>query len=186
MGAFLALAVPFLKTWWKVILPVVLLLLAISYVGVLHLEINHYKDKVIALEKEKAIVQEKNNLLEHNATEISKKYARQLENRLLEEQKKSKLVQERIKKDEESKRIPLSSNVVSLFNASKPDAQPASTTERKDVGEASPNRETSLNALLEVSARNDAAHQTCIETVAEWQAFWKDYSEGVKAIGGSQ
>jgi len=69
-------ALPFLKTWWKVILPVVLLLMALGYVKLLHMEINHLKTVVIELKQEAAIVREKNDLLEHAATEQSKRPSR--------------------------------------------------------------------------------------------------------------
>lgn len=184
MVPILAAAWPVVKTYWKPIVIGLVVVAALGYVKALHMEIDHYKSKVVQLEKEKALVQEKNNLLEHNATELSKKYARQLENKLLEEQKKAKLVQERIKKDEESKRINLSANVVELFNAGKPDDQPAPTTERKDDAKTSTDSKT-LNDLLSITATNDANHKECIETVLEWQNFWTDYSSGVKAIGGS-
>lgn len=184
-------ALPFLKTWWKVILPVVLLLLALGYVKVLHMEINHYKNLVIELKQEAAIVREKNNLLEHAATEQSKKYARQLENRLLEEQKKAKLVKERIKRDKESAAIHLSPNIISLFNAGKPDSEATPGTVSSDDGGASPAEKTltsderTLNQLLLISAENDANHLACIQQVKEWQHFWLDFKRSVEAVGGS-
>lgn len=181
----LLLALGFFKSYWKIIVPVVLLLMALGYVKILHMEINHYKSKVVALEQEKAIVAEKNALLETAALDLTKKYSRQLENNLLEQQKKAQQVQERIKKDEETKRIALSSNVVELFNASKPDTQTAPATKPEDVRKTSTTGTTTLNDLLSVSARNDANHVVCIETVAEWQNFWKDFEAGVKAVGGN-
>jgi hypothetical protein len=181
---FLAIALPFLKTWWKVIVPIVLLLLALGYVKVLHMEIDHYKTQVIELKLAEAATREKNTLLEHAATELSKKYARQLENQLLEKQKQAKLTQERIKRDEESKRIALSSSIVSLFNDSKPDGGPVAETVRSDVGGTSAAEKT-LNQLLQVSAENDTNHTNCIATVKEWQNFWADYQRSVNAIGGS-
>lgn len=182
---FLGLVFPFLKTWWKVIVPVVLVLMALAYVKILHMEINHYKSKVVALEQEKAIIVEKNALLETAALDQTKRYSRQLENRLLDQQRDAKIVQERIKKDEETKRIAISSNVVELFNASKPDTQTVTTTKPKDDGKASTTGAITLNDLLSTSARNDANHVVCIETVIEWQNFWKDFETGVKAVGGS-
>lgn len=188
---FLALAVPFLKTWWKVIVPIVLLLLALGYVKVLHLQIDHYKTQVIELKAEAAAVREKNTLLEHAATELSKKYARQLENNLLEQQKAAKLTQERIKRNEESKRIALSSDLVSLFNDSKPNSPPVTGAVSSDVSGTSTAQATltsdqrTLNQLLQVSAENDANHLNCIATVKEWQNFWADFKRSVNAIGGS-
>ncbi len=181
---FLALAWPFVKTWWKVIVPVVLLLLALGYVKILHMEIDHYKSQVIELKKEAAIVAEKNKLLEQAATDISKKFARQLENRLLEDQKRGKLAQERIKNDKETASIKLSPNIVSLFNAGKPDNETTPTAISKDDGEASSDSKT-LKDLLVVTAVNDINHEICIKTVDEWQNYWKEYSSSVSAIGGS-
>lgn len=171
----------FCKTWWKVILPVVLLLMALAYVEVLHLEISHYKTQVIALETEKEAVHAKNVLLEQSATDLSKKYARQLENKLLDQQKQVKLVQERIKNDKESRGIPISSNVVELFNASKPDSESVAPTKQGNDGTTGTNQKT-LNDLLLVTAGNDAAHEVCIRTVEEWQHFWIDYKTSVEAI----
>lgn len=180
----LSLVLPFLKTWWKVILPVVLLLAALGYVKVLHMQIDHYKSQVIELKAEAQIVREKNTLLEHAATEQSKKYARQLENQLLEKQKQAKLTQERIKRNEESKRVTLSSDIVSLFNDSKPDSPAVARTEPSDVS-GTTSAQTTLNQLLLVSAENDANHLNCIATVKEWQNFWADFKRSVQAVGGS-
>jgi len=180
----LPLVLPFLKTWWKVILPVVLLIAALGYVKVLHMQIDHYKSQVIELKAEAQAVREKNTLLEHAATEQSKKYARQLENQLLEKQKQAKLTQERIKKNEESKRITLSSDIVSLFNDSKPDGEAAPRAEQSNVRITS-TAEATLNQLLLISAENDANHLNCIATVKEWQNFWADFKRSVQAVGGS-
>ena len=184
---FLALAVPFLKTWWKVILPVVLLLMALSYVKILHMEIDHYKEQAVELRLAIKQSEDRKKLLEDNATALNKKYETQLYAKQLEEDKKAKAIRERIKNDKESKLIVLPTTSVQLFNASKPDvSEPTTTTKQDHDGETGtdPTVVITLNKLLEVSAVNDANHQKCINQVLEWQNFWTDYKDSVQSVGG--
>ena len=174
---FLALVVPFLKTWWKVIVPVVLLLLALGYVKVLHLQIDHYKEQVVELRLQKEQANAKAKKLEDNATVISRKYELSLAatTNKIEADAFTKI--ERIKSNEAAKRIALTRELVELFNSTKPPSQPQTVTPTKPSNDetATPNRTTTLTELLVVSAKNDTNHQVCIETVSEWQQFWKDY-----------
>jgi len=183
---FLALAWPFLKTWWKVIVPVVLVLLALGYVKILHLQIDHYKAEAAEMRIVIAQANEKNQQLEEAAEALTKKYERQLQNKQLEEDRKLKTTVERIKKDEESKRIALTRTLIELFNDSKPNNDPVTTTKPVDVGGTGPPKEAvTLNELLLISAENDSNHIKCINQVHEWQNFWKDYESQVKVVGGS-
>jgi hypothetical protein len=173
----LALAVPFLKTWWKVILPVVLLMLALGYVKTLHWQIEHYEAQAVELRLEIAKANEKEKQLEANAKALTEKYKDSLQVKAVEIELNAQDKVKEIVKNEESKRIALSRDVVRLFNSGKPDTKPETVAPAKqtDAPEASPNRTVTLNELLVVSARNDANHQLCIETVGEWQRFWNDY-----------
>lgn len=180
---FLALVVPFVKTWWKVILPVVLLMLALGYVKVLHMEINHYKGQVVALKSSIAEAERTEKELRDAADVQTAKYKDSLRVKTVEIELKAQDIVKEIKKDEASKRITLERDVVRLFNSSKPQAGPEAVapTKPKDDGKAATNL-TSLNDLLVVSSKNDANHQVCIETVDEWQRFWKEYVENYKAV----
>lgn len=187
MPAFLLALGPFLKTWWKVILPVVLLLMALGYVKVLHMEIDHYKAQNVELRLAIKQSEDRKKLLEDNATALNKKYETQLYAKQLEETKKQKLVKERIKRDKESKLIVLPATSVELFNASKPDVSESTPrAEQGDDGKASADPAVvTLNKLLEVSAINDEHHQQCINQVLEWQNFWTDYKASVQSVGGT-
>lgn len=180
---FLALVVPFLKTWWKVILPVVLLMLALGYVKALHWQIDHYKEEVVALRSAIAEAERTEKELQDAAEVQTAKYKDSLRVRAVEIELKAQDIIKEIKKDEASKRIALSRDVVRLFNDSKPKAGPEAVANPKpeDDGKAATNL-TSLNDLLVVSSKNDANHQVCIDTVDEWQRFWTEYVANYKAV----
>lgn len=199
----LALVIPFLKTWWKVILPIVLLLAALGYVKILHMEIDHYKEKVVTLELaiDKANKQQKQ--LEDNAVVLTNRYKESLSNQFKLQEAQGQVIHERIKKNEESKRIVISDDIISLFNDSKPriklkipadtikgdDARTTSITNnsKPPTGEEASTLayEHTLNELLDISAYNDANHVKCIATVKEWQSFWTDYESTYKAVANA-
>lgn len=176
-------AVPFLKAWWKVIVPIVLLLLALGYVKILHLKIDHYREQVVELRLANKEAEQQVKKLEDNATVLTKKYERSLENKQLEIDRVVKQrALERIKHDEETKRIRLSANVVGLFNSGKPPSDgedPAPAVRSND--ENPPAGGKTLNDLLTVVVINDANHEACRQQVIEWQNFWTDYENSFKA-----
>jgi len=200
-----ALVLPFLKTWWKVILPIVLLLMALGYVKVLHMEIDHYKAKTVSMQLAIDAAAVKEEALEVAAAQITTKYHESLANQFKMQDAAGAAIHERIVKNEEANRHRISADIVSLFNDSKPrlklkdpaaavkgnDARPATIEEdpRQVSGgaellvEAPPQAyEHTLAELLDVSAYNDNNHVKCIDTVREWQHFWTDYTENYKAV----
>ncbi len=160
----------------------------------------YYKNKVDGLENditrltlsiESANIKEK--ALEHSAVELTKKYKESLHNQQELQNEMGRQATKRIKEDEETKRITLSANVVSLFNSSKPATKgetitptirlnaggaAATTTPAPPIEEAT----ITLNDLLLISASNDKEHLKCIDQVHEWQHFWTDVEQSVKAL----
>jgi hypothetical protein len=204
----LALVLPFLKTWWKVLLPVVLLVAALVYVKVLHMEIDHYKAKTVTMQLAIDAAAVKEKALEVAAQQLTIKYKESLANQFALQDAQGQVIHERIKKNVEANRNHISPAIVELFNASKPALKlkdPAATikgndagtgTHQKDSGQAgrpellvdeSPPQayEHTLAELLDVSAYNDSNHAKCIATVHEWQHFWIDYTESYKAVNAS-
>ncbi len=163
----------------------------------------YYKNKVDRLENDVVAltlnIKEANikeRALEKSAEELTKKYKESLHNQFVLQAEQGRQAVERIKKDEETKRIILSANAISLFNASKPSTTGEATTPAikgndgasgvpKPSGAAGVDSTTptaSLQDLLLVSAENDRQHYRCISQVLEWQHFWTEVEQSVKAL----
>lgn len=171
----LELALLFLKKYWLPILLGVAALSLMGYIKVLHLEIDHYKEKAQEYEAVIAANNEKTTELEVAAAAQTQKYKEALHNQFALQQAAGEVAAQRIKNDAESKAIVVSPNVVGLFNGLKPAAQVPTTTITGDAGTASTTEKT-LNDLLAVSNENDNNHLKCIKQVEAWQGFWKDWS----------
>ncbi len=160
----------------------------------------YYKNKVTGLENDvttltlsikAANIKEK--ALEVAAVDLTKKYKESLHNQFELQAEQGRKAAERIKNDKESKRIILSANIISLFNESKPSTKGQATTPtiRLNAGGAAATTTPStpieeatitLNDLLLISASNDKEHLKCIDQVHEWQHFWTDVEQSVKAL----
>lgn len=186
---WLTTILPFLKTYWKVIVVVLAVLSLVGYIKILHWQIDSCKKENLELTLVIQQANAKSQKLEDHAKALTEKY----EDSLKEKQKKvddlSNTLKERIKKNEESRRVKLSSNVVGLFNASKSESRSEPVAEAKpsdDGGASTPAQvTTTLNDLLLVSAENDKNHLKCIDQVHEWQRFWKDFAASVGSVNES-
>jgi hypothetical protein len=153
------------------------------------MRIDHYKSENLELTLVIEQANAKNKRLEDHAQALTAKYEGSLALKQKELDKTSKDLKERIKKDEESRRIKLSANVVGLFNASKSESNSKAAPEAKpsDDGGTSPAPQVTitLNDLLLTSAENDKNHLKCIDQVHEWQKFWKDFETTVGSVNES-
>jgi hypothetical protein len=196
----LPLALQFLKANWIPVVIGVACLALMGYIGVLHLEINHYKSEVVALQLEKKAAAAKTAQLEANAENITKMYHESLANQFKLQDAAGTAVHERIVKNEASKHVILDSDIVGLFNSSKPSLKLKDTTnpikgnagrpssieeDPRYADEAPLAYEHTLNELLDISAYNDSNHLKCIGVVHEWQNFWKDYTESYGAVSNA-
>lgn len=186
----------FLKANWIPIAIGVACLALMGYIKVLHLEIDHYKAKSVQMQLaiDAAAVKEKQ--LEVAAEQITIKYKESLANQFALQDAQGQVIHERIKKNAEANSTHISPDIVSLFNSSKPTLKlkdPA-ITKQGDVARTGPDPndtgppesgpqayEHTLAELLDVSAINDKNHAKCIDTVHEWQGFWRDYTMNYKA-----
>jgi len=187
------IALQFLKANWIPIAIGVACLALLGYIKVLHLEIDHYKAKSVQMQLAIDAAATKEKQLEVAAEQISTKYHESLANQFKLQDAAGAAVHERITKNAEANSTHISSDIVSLFNSSKPTLvikDPAATKQGNDA-RASPNTDDSepatqayehtLAELLDVSASNDKNHAKCIDTVHEWQNFWTDYTMNYKA-----
>ena len=192
MGAVVAIAWTFLKSNWKIVAVGLAIAFLVGYIETLRLERDHYKSKAGELQLE----------IDTAKAEQAKETARlQLDFDAITAAHKGTLLVKgaaimkgfdetlkRIKAHEPSKHIPLTPDVVELFNATTgPDSEPSRAIERnvREAGEdktlvdqvIKENRQLSvtLNDLLVVSDENNAEHQKCIKQVEEWQVFWEKY-----------
>jgi hypothetical protein len=152
-----------------------------GYIGVIKMERDHARKEVISLklqiQKNAAITSQ----LEDSNKELTAKYHEALKNQFALQSAQGEASIERIKKDEASKHITVSPDIVSLFNGLKPPAQATPVAKSGDDGKAAALEKT-LNDLLQVVSVNDANHNKCIAQVEMWQEFWRDYEERYRAI----
>ena len=191
----------FLKANWIPIAIGIACLSLMGYIKVLHMEINHYKEEVVSLQLEKKAAAAKTAQLEQNAANISQMYHDSLKNQFALQDSQGQAVRERIAKNETSKHVILDSDIIGLFNGSKPslklkdpaitvkgnDGRPGTSTEDRGSAEyeAPLAYEHTLNELLDIAAYNDGNHLKCISTVREWQRFWTDYTESYGAVSNA-
>lgn len=175
------------KNWLSVALGVVIAALLV-YVGILKIEVGHYERASQKWEQAyntiKSYYQTRETQLTDAAKQITAEHQDTLKryNALVKE--RNKLLQERIKANEELKRVTLSAELISLWNASKrdPDSQESPDAKQGDDGGTSASKAVTLQDLYAVSAENDANHWSCIKQVHEWQTFWRKYSTAVEAV----
>ncbi len=150
-----------------------------------------YKNEVAGLENEKTVLtlfikaaNLKEQAMEEAASALTKRYHESLANQFAVQAVAGAAVKERIKKNEETKRIALSADIVSLFNDSKPATKSEATPPAvsSNAGGTGTPEAVTLNVLLLTSAENDANHLRCIAQVHEWQHFWKDTEASVQRL----
>lgn len=185
----------FLKSNWKWIAVVLLIISLLGYIETIKLERDHYKNKVVAIQTEldnlvtsSAIKQKK---LQADVTQITDKYKSTLHDANTLVTENAKLNGENIAKDKELASVKLSLNAVRLFNASKQstsEQDSSSTSEQGNDGtttslaKALEEKSQTLADLLQVVNINDANHLKCIKTVDQWQKFWSDYETAVEKV----
>jgi len=196
----IALAIlKFLKANWIPVAIGVACLALMGYIKVLHLEIEHYKAKEVKLQLAVDAANVKEKELEQAATQLTAKYHESLANQFKLQDAAGAAIHERIVKNAEANSTRISPDIIQLFNSSKPPTKlkdPAGAKQGNDARstpieedpryssgyEAPLAYEHTLAELLDVSAYNDGNHEKCIDTVHEWQKFWRDYTMAYKAV----
>ena len=184
------IALAFLKANWKWIAVGIAALSLITYIKVIQLERNHYKNEYqqVQLKLDTLVTTSKANEehLKNDNEALSHKYANTLRDANTLVTANAGLNERNIKLDKELAATKLSLNAVRLFNASK---QPASTeavaadTKPGNDAEAASTKvsSSSLADMMLIVNENDANHLRCIATVEQWQKFWNDYVAIVEA-----
>ncbi len=158
--------------------------LMMGYIGILKLEVGHYKSKLDNAELVISVYKAKEMALEKANYEISKAHAETLKRYKEEIQKNLKSTVEKIKLNEELNRTRVSLAAARLFNESKrdPDSKDSTPTIEGNDGGTIPTGTVSLADIFEQVAQNDAKAWQCIKQVKEWQHFWQEYVGAVNII----
>lgn len=158
--------------------------LMMGYIGILKLEVSHYKGEVAELTQVIEIYEAKEAALQKENKRITDAHAETLKRYKEEIQKSLKTTLEKIALNEELKRTRIALDAVRLFNESKRDPDSKDTTpaiEGNDGGTEGTGT-ISLADIFAQVAKNDAAHWSCVKQVKEWQHFWQEYVGAVNII----
>jgi hypothetical protein len=155
----------------------------VGYIGYLRIDRNHWKHKAEELQLVINQALSREEALQLGNAAITKKYEGLLAVLNLQEDKYTKLLQEKISNDKELNSLRISYRALRLFNESKRDpAAPTTTTlegndAKANSSEASSNNEGSvtLATVFKQVAENDGNHWKCVHQVEQWQTFWKDF-----------
>ncbi|MHB8602205.1 MAG: hypothetical protein ACYC9R_06170 [Nitrosotalea sp.] len=190
----------FLKSNWKAIGILIVIVALGAYIETLKLERNHYETKatraIATLNQYKVESKNREDAYAASAHSITAKYAALDTQKTALEVQNSKLLSERIAKNAELHSVKLSLAAVRLFNESKQttttssstptisghaaDTTTANTSGAQDSGIDSG---LTLTDLFQVSKTNDENHKECIRVVEKWKAFWRDYQASIQAAG---
>lgn len=186
MGAGLILA--FLKTNWKPLIILGMILALGGYIQFLRVDLHHYQKKYnetqLALDTLVKTSKEKQDALAADSAAITAKYRGTLKSANDLIVVNAKLNEENIKNATELRNVKLSLNAIRLFNASKQSTTEENSTPPAVSGNAptpgTAKEAPNLKDLLLVVNDNDKEHLKCIKQVEEWQKLWGDVNATVQ------
>lgn len=175
-----------LKGNWKLVALVIGVLCIVSYIGILQMEVSHYKAKAADVETKFALYKEqaeaKQATLEKGAAEISARHEHTLSVLDAELAKSSLLNQQRIAANEELRRTRISLAAVQLLNEStrKPEEPAPAVQGDAPSPTGTEARTVDLSTVFAVVADNNKNHLACTKRLEEWITFWGEYQAVVK------
>ncbi len=172
------IALGFIKNNWKIFAIGIAILSLLGYIGFLRWDARHWKTKYEDAQLVIVKAQQREALQDAANAAITRKYENLQGTYQVAVKAYYTALDERIKNDKELASLRISSNLVRLFNESKHDPQPNSTSAvTVDAQEAPASTGTTLFTTI---ASNDRNHWECIHQVEDWQNFWRDYEASVK------
>jgi hypothetical protein len=178
--------ITFVLSNWKLIALGVLAAIIVTWIGVLKLEVSHYKAKAEAEHAQfvlyKNQAEAKEAKLEAGAAAISKLHEHALAEADAQRDLKTKAVQEKIAANEELKRTRISFAAVRLLNEStRPTEEPTPAVQANAGSTTGTEAGTvPLSVVGRIVAENNGNHQACTERLTEWITFWGEYQAVVR------
>jgi len=183
-----------LKKYWPYILIAALIGGGLTYIKVLKVERDHYKNKVISVQQEldRVVVENKQRVgtLEAAAKKQTDDFASEYQQEQLVMQKfykeRNEYYEKQLKTNKQLNAMRLDLDTVRLFNATKSNdvANPKDTTTADKGNDGSSTTTTNITGtdLFRAIKTNDENHLACIKVVESWQKFWTKYVEDVRAV----
>jgi hypothetical protein len=186
----MAFLLPFLGKYWMQIGLAIVIACVLGWIGVLKLEVSHYKSSALEAKTELATYKQQaldnyNALKSSNsALTLQLKQQQVAQNQAQETFKKALTV--KVANDEASKHIIVPGSTIRVFDSAALGPLGSGSPD-PDCGNAcapTPSADDiTLNEVLAITTENDARFWACITQVIDWQNFWKQYSANVGAAG---